>query len=43
MQAYSDNWGAPADFKIILEQISSEDIMFVYEGVSQLRNTLSVA
>ncbi len=43
MQAYSDNWGAPADFKIILEQISSEDIMFVYEGVSQLRNSLSVA
>ena len=43
MQAYSDNWGAPADFKSILEQISSDDIMFVYEGVSQLRNALSVA
>jgi hypothetical protein len=43
MESYANDWGAPADFKQILEQISSEDIMFVYEGVSQLRNALSVA
>jgi len=28
-----DNWGAPVDFKTILEFISSEDIMCVLEGV----------
>jgi hypothetical protein len=36
-------WGAQADFKTILEQVSSDDIMFVYEGVSQLRMALNVA
>lgn len=34
MEAYGQEWGAPADFKTILQQVSSDDIMFVYEGVS---------
>lgn len=42
MDSYGQDWGAPADFKTILEQVSSDDIMFCYEGVSQLRLALNV-
>lgn len=40
---YQDFGSGPANFKTILEQISNEDIMFQYEGVSSLRNALAMA
>lgn len=44
MQSYYEgSFGAPADFKSILDQISSDDIMFVYEGVGQLRTALTTS
>ncbi len=33
-------FGAPVDFKIILEQLQTDDIMFHYEGVSTLKIAL---
>jgi len=36
---YGD-FGAPVDFKVILDLVSSDDIMLVYEGVSQLKYAL---
>jgi hypothetical protein len=32
-----------SDFKSILDMVSNEDIMFQYEGVSQLREALNYA
>ena len=39
MQSYY-YFGAPADFKVILEQISSDELMFIYEGVTALKTAL---
>ena len=43
MQADYDGFqfGGPIDFNMLLEQINSEDIMFVYEGVGNLRSALN--
>ena len=44
MESFIQDWAPQqSDYNTLLEQIKSDDIMFIYEGVSQLRNQLSVA
>jgi hypothetical protein len=38
-----NDWPPSANFTELLEQIKSEDIMFVLEGMTQLKNALVVA
>ena len=38
-----NEWPPRADFNELLEQIKNEDIMFVYEGMTNLKNALVVA
>lgn len=43
MELFNNDWALQGgDFNVMLQQLQSDDIMFIYEGVSQLRNALNV-